>query len=143
MPDAGRPNAVFAYGTLQFPEVMRLVVGRILPSEPAVLEGYGRYLIQGQTFPGAVPEPGESTSGVLYRDLDPVTMKRLDRFEDEFYEQRLVSVTTGSGESVPAFVYIVPEERTGILSREPWDEVQFAREHLVSFLSDRDLLGEG
>jgi gamma-glutamylcyclotransferase (GGCT)/AIG2-like uncharacterized protein YtfP len=139
MPDPGRPDAFFAYGTLQFPEVMRLVVGRTLPAEPAVLEGYGRYLVRGQTFPGLVAEAGSSTPGALYRDLDPDAVARLDRFEDDFYERRTVSVTTGAGARVSAFAYVVPEGRSEMLSREPWDEVRFARQHLVAFLSDRNL----
>lgn len=140
MPDAGSPNAFFAYGTLQFPEVMRLVVGRILPSEPAELPGYARYVIRGHTFPGVVAKPGESAPGALYRDLDPETMGRLDCFEDDFYVREVVMVTTDTGERVSAFAYVVPEDRSGILSADPWDEGQFAQEHLVEFLSDRDLL---
>ena len=140
MPDPGREAAFFAYGTLQFARVLERVVGRPLAAIPARLEGYARFRVHGRTFPGLIAEDGALTRGMLYRAIDPSTFERLDRFEDEFYERRELTVVTDLGESIQAFVYVVPENRGALLSDEPWDEEQFLRAHLNTFLGDRNLL---
>ena len=49
---------VFAYGTLIFPEVVEIVVGRRPPKWDALLPGYRRARLDGRVYPGIVEEPG-------------------------------------------------------------------------------------
>jgi len=141
MPGPGEAKAFFAYGTLQLPEVMIRVVGRTFLSEPALLEGYARLCIRGETFPGLIEAPGRRTRGSLYAGIDPSALERLDRFEDDFYERREVRVRTNDGEDRAAETYVVPKAMAHVLSQEPWDETQFRSKHLSAFLSDRSLRG--
>ena len=86
---------LFAYGTLQLPEVFHAVTGRLRASEPATLTGYGRYGLLGLAYPGLIHEPGARTEGLLYRNLTGSELSRLDGFEaasDVYKRQALFHV---------------------------------------------------
>lgn len=126
---------LFAYGTLVVPRVMEAVTGRVFAGRPAVLEGYARYTVAGASYPGIVAAPGARTDGVLYHGLDPEALAVLDRFEDAFYERRVVLVGDPGKPPVPAHVYVVPERHRGVLGPEPWRRDVFEGEHLAAFLA--------
>jgi gamma-glutamylcyclotransferase (GGCT)/AIG2-like uncharacterized protein YtfP len=128
------PVSFFAYGSLLVPRVMRAVTGKIFPAVPAVLFGYARYRIAGESFPGIVKEPGSRTEGTLYRGVDPASMDVLDRFEDEFYARIRVTVRDADGNECEADTYAVPPERRSVLSTLPWDRDAFERGDLDAFL---------
>lgn len=125
---------VFTYGSLQFPEVLRAVIGRLPRGQPARLEGFARYRVRGATYPGIVAEPGAATDGTLWRDVDSVALAALDRFEGAFYERLVLPVVTKSGATLQAHVYVVADARREALGPEPWDEARFERDHLAAFL---------
>jgi gamma-glutamylcyclotransferase (GGCT)/AIG2-like uncharacterized protein YtfP len=121
---------LFTYGTLLVAEVMERVAGRRLPAERAVLVGWRRRLLRGATYPGLVPAPAESVEGLLYDGLDAEALARIDRFEGALYERRELAVTLGSGESRPAFVYVLRPEHRELVSELPWSEAEFRARHL-------------
>jgi gamma-glutamylcyclotransferase (GGCT)/AIG2-like uncharacterized protein YtfP len=125
---------VFAYGTLQFPEVVQAVTGRRFPWEPAVLDGYERRRVRGRDYPGIIVARGRHAAGQLYRDVDARSVTLMDRFEGALYERDRVIVTTADGAPVTADVYVVPPSRGHALSAEPWDGERFAAEHLAVFV---------
>jgi len=127
--------ALFCYGTLEFPEVLASVTGRHFPTMAASLDGYARYRVKNALYPAIVQEKGAQTDGTLYGDVDPASMRRLDRYEDSIYVRRIVNVRTIDGAIRAAQTYIVPEQRRWILSIRPWDKMQFARHHLKSYLA--------
>jgi len=127
--------ALFCYGTLEFPEVLALVTGRHFPAVAASLDGYARYRVKNALYPAIVSEKGSRTDGTLYCDLDPASIRRLDRYEDAIYVRRSVNVRTVDGAIRPAQTYIVPEQRRWILSARRWDKMQFARHHLRRYLA--------
>lgn len=43
---------VFTYGTLEVPDVMGAVTGRVYNSAEAITEGYARYLLKGTDLSG-------------------------------------------------------------------------------------------
>lgn len=73
-----------------------LPLGRLPPREDAALAGYIRHPVKSQVFPGLIrssraaaddssdPATG-TTSGVVYYDIRPSEMRRLDWFEDKEY----------------------------------------------------------
>jgi gamma-glutamylcyclotransferase (GGCT)/AIG2-like uncharacterized protein YtfP len=125
---------LFTYGSLVFAEVMRAVTGRSFAHEPARLPGWTRVCIRGTRFPGVRAHRSLATSGVLWRDVDPRSLARLDRFETHHYERRTLRVRTGSGEEVPAEVYVIADAHLHDLSQEPWDRAQFARQSLAQLV---------
>ncbi|HEX8884050.1 MAG TPA: gamma-glutamylcyclotransferase family protein, partial [Noviherbaspirillum sp.] len=72
---------VFTYGSLMFAEVWQPLVSGRYPSGPAVLAGYRRFAVPGVTYPGIVAAPGQEVAGLLYRDVAPDDLARLDLFE--------------------------------------------------------------
>ena len=126
--------AIFCYGTLEFPEIMQAVTGRRFPSVEARLDGYGRYLIKDAVYPGVIAEPQSGTEGMLYKDIDPDSLRRLDRYEDWLYARHTLSVRTVQDESVITEVYVIPEHKRWALSTKPWDKEKFARYHLRRYL---------
>ena len=128
-------KTVFCYGTLEFPAIMEAVAGRRFARIGAVLEGYACFVIKGAVYPGVVAEQGARTSGTLYTDVDPASLRRLDRYEDRTYVRRRAPVCTSSGETIEAEVYVVPTHRRWRLSAKPWIREEFARRHLMRYLA--------
>jgi gamma-glutamylcyclotransferase (GGCT)/AIG2-like uncharacterized protein YtfP len=125
---------LFCYGSLQFPTVMRAVVGRDFEAERAALVGYARYRVRDAEYPGLVPEPGARTEGTLYRGLDDAAIRALDHFEGAFYARLTLEIELASREREAAEVYVVVPARRGELSRDPWDAAHFERHDLERFM---------
>jgi len=125
----------FAYGTLELPEVMEAVTGRVFPARDAHLPGFARALLRDRSYPGIVERAGARTTGVLYDAVDRVAFALLDRFEDAFYERRRLDVEVGDGEPVSAHVYVIPPEHAGLLTSNPWQRARFATEHLTTYVA--------
>lgn len=126
---------VFAYGSLEFPVVLGAVIGRVPAREPATLEGFARFRVRDGTYPGIVAAEGARAEGTLWRGVDLDGLAALDRFEGALYERRRLPVRTRAGAVVAAHVYVVRDERRGVLSDEPWDKARFERRHLARFVA--------
>jgi gamma-glutamylcyclotransferase (GGCT)/AIG2-like uncharacterized protein YtfP len=125
--------AIFAYGTLQIPEVMQAVTGRTLIGRSAILPGYGCYCLRGRVYPGITREIGSTVHGSLYVEVYQDTLDLLDAFEDSMYERFEVEVTAGDA-VLPAQAYVIREAYRQILSRRPWDIEKFQGKHLDRYL---------
>lgn len=126
---------VFAYGSLMFPEVWRRVAGDASMARPAVLTGYRRFAVRDRTFPGIVADADAQVKGVVYRDVSPEAVARLDVFEDEMYERLKLPVTLLEGAVLPCEVYVVTDPYRHWLADSEWDPAVFERDHLSRFLS--------
>ena len=127
---------VFAYGTLQIPEVMVAVTGRTFPAESATLHGFARYRIRGTSYPGVRPRAGASVSGVLYCGLDCDALRRLDGFEDDYYCRQVLTVITSRNAAVQAQVYVVEQQYyASLVDDTPWDLDEFRQRSLVQLLN--------
>lgn len=126
---------LFAYGTLQVPEVMQSVTGRAFAACPARLDGYSRHGLRGRSFPGIRPNPGHSVEGTLFADIDEESLRRLDAFEDDFYRRETVATVDADGNLRDAQAYVVREEAYGLLLPEDWDLRRFREACLERFLA--------
>lgn len=125
---------IFTYGTLMLPEVMVAVTRQRFEYALAELDGYARYCIEGAPYPGLVPETDAATDGVVYFDVDPATVARLDAFEGDAYRRVRVEVCTVEGARVAAEAYVlVPAHRHRIV-RQTWSLEAFQTEHLNDFM---------
>lgn len=125
---------LFAYGTLQLPEVMLAVTAQVPTSHPARLVGFSRHRLLGKSFPGIRPNPNASVDGLLFINIDAQTLNKLDAFEDDFYRREPVTVITAAGTEWPAQAYIVEESAYDLLLPEAWSLEDFKRQHLNRFL---------
>lgn len=121
---------IFTYGSLMFPEVWQRIVRGACRSAPATLAGYRRRIVRNVSYPGMVPDPGESVPGLLYLDVDLQDVQALDRFEGAEYERRDVQVmlTDGSTMQAQAYVYLHPERLSDLAWQpERFDVARFLR----------------
>lgn len=125
---------LFTYGTLEFPEVMETLTGRVFPSTPAVIENHGRYCLKNRSYPGLRHRAGETTAGTLYRGIDERSLRILDWFEDACYLREILWVTISDGSAQRAAVYLIPPSRYTLLSDRPWELERFRRETLKSYM---------
>lgn len=114
---------VFTYGSLMFPEVWSTVVLGRTRHEAATAPGYARFVVRGETYPGAIAAPGASLQGVLYHDVDAADLERLDRFEGADYRRITVEVRGAAGQPLRAAMYLyLPVAR---LAPDIWDPEGF------------------
>lgn len=128
------PTACFTYGSLMCADIFRAIARQSCPAEPAHLAGYRRHPVRGEDYPGIRPAAGAAVDGVLYRGLSATALARLDAFEGTQYRRETVTVRTGSGALIPAWVYVFHPAQTHRLGRGDWDADAFLRHGKTRFL---------
>jgi gamma-glutamylcyclotransferase (GGCT)/AIG2-like uncharacterized protein YtfP len=117
---------VFTYGTLMFPEVWQAVVGREFATVQATASGYAIFRVRDAVFPGIIAAGERDTvRGVVYLEVDPASIARLDLFEDDFYRRESLWLTCADGERRAAEAYVVPVENRRVLTNETWQADRF------------------
>lgn len=123
---------IFTYGSLMFSQVWGKVVLGNYFSSPAMLNGYKRYRIRNETYPGLFEGKAiDSVSGVLYHDISADDLVRLDAFEGDYYE-RVPEKVAYEDRLIPAQVYITKHQY--LQSEDPWDPEYFRKYQLSNFL---------
>lgn len=130
---------VFTYGSLMFAQVWQRVVRGRYRFEPARLDGYARFAIAGETYPGMVARDGASVAGVLYLDVGQRDLAALDAFEGADYRRDAVRVAADSGcmRDAQTYLYLLPHR----LTAAPWQPDAFQMERFIGTYC-RDKLGE-
>ena len=127
---------VFTYGTLMYSEVWQAVAGRPAAAVQGKLAGFAIYRVRDQLFPGILSaSPVDVVPGVVYLDVDHEAVRRLDQFEDDFYQRQAVTVVCDDGQTRDAQAYVVPRENRDVLTTERWSADEFlARGDLEKFI---------
>jgi gamma-glutamylcyclotransferase (GGCT)/AIG2-like uncharacterized protein YtfP len=128
---------VFTYGSLMFPEVWRIVVGREFATVAGALAGYSIFRVADEPYPGiTVSTPTSVVPGLIYLDVDAASIERLDRFEGDFYNRANVPIDCANGEQFTADAYIVRPQNRHLLTDEAWTPESFvASGGLAQFLA--------
>lgn len=128
---------IFAYGTLMDADIMSHVSGVTGRGTNAVLEGYARYRVSGEQYPGIVPEGGGKVEGMVYFDISADQVRRLDIFEGEMYSREKIKVKiVGENTTAEVMAYVVKPEHVHFLTRKPWDFEGFLKEGKRLFEED-------
>src|SRR5690606_14239587 len=122
----------FTYGSLMFSPVWSRLVRGAHDSVAARLDGYQRYVVLGQDYPGLIARAGVSVIGRTYLDVDADDLRRLDVFDRSRYRRQDVRPTLASGAAREAQRYLWVGERG--LSAMPWQPHRF---DLEAFLAAR------
>ena len=125
---------IFAYGTLMIPEVMYAVTTREFLFKNAMLRGYARFTVKGESYPGIIPVTDAATKGIIYFDVDKLSLARLDAFEGDMYQRTPVRVEMEKDEILNAETYVIKPEYRGYLSSKEWNVKEFNQKHLGAFL---------
>jgi len=118
------------------PDVLEFILERSLPSEPATLGGFSRYMVRDRVFPAVIPDGKHDVHGLVLFGLTADDFHVLDDFESEIYERRPASVRTTNGFFVTAELYVLKEEFRSLLSEEEWNCNIFKLRHLGQYLRD-------
>jgi gamma-glutamylcyclotransferase (GGCT)/AIG2-like uncharacterized protein YtfP len=128
---------LFVYGMLLVPKIWEAVTGiNALAGKEGSIAGHQIFRVQGGDFPGIVQTGGreDRVPGKVFCDLPELAMRRLDAYEDTFYERNAVTVELDDGTSVLAEVYVIPEKKAAeILSPSPWTLDWFEENALDSY----------
>jgi gamma-glutamylcyclotransferase (GGCT)/AIG2-like uncharacterized protein YtfP len=117
---------VFTYGTLMFPEVWKAVVGREFASVGGTAKGYAIFRVRDAVFPGIIAASERDTvRGVVYLDVDPDSVARLDLFEDDFYGRETLQIECDDHQSRSAEAYVIPAGNCAVLTDETWRRDEF------------------
>lgn len=118
---------VFTYGSLMFPEVWNIVVGREFRTVHGTLSGYSRFRVEDAVYPGIIAAADVcSVEGLIYLDVDAASVERLDRFEGEFYDRLPLSINCADGEGRIADAYTISDKYLHVLTAESWTAEWFA-----------------
>ncbi len=128
-------DALFVYGTLQFPGVMEAVTGLVLPWVKAEAPGFAQFCFTDRIYPGLVAREGALTQGRVYTNLSHQTWELLDRFEDPIYRRDLLEVYRSDGSQMTSHAYVVPLAQQHLLSAELWQMDWFSHVHLDGYVS--------
>jgi gamma-glutamylcyclotransferase (GGCT)/AIG2-like uncharacterized protein YtfP len=130
---------VFVYGSLMFPPVAQGVAGIAAPGFPAVLHGYSRYTVRDRErarVPAILPQPGESTRGLIYKNVSENSIDLLDQFEEvesEMYLRTQILAKLSDGQEILADTYIAGPRIRDLLSGT-WDPEAFKKDELQYYL---------
>ena len=125
---------LFCYGTLMFPPVLERLISHAYTLQPAVLQGYTRYCVKNQVYPGVVREPGGQTDGLILHPIGPSQLKKLDAYEGASYQRLKLQVHTSQAEVVNAWCYVIPQRGRYLLANNLWRPERFLACHLSSYL---------
>ena len=121
---------VFTYGSLMFEPVWSRVVAGRYGQLAARLDGFDRFAVVGEDYPGAVPAPAGRIDGVVYLAVEEADVARLDDFEGADYRRTTVAVTAADGSTHAAETYVyLPVDR---LAPTGWAPESFALEHFLA-----------
>lgn len=112
---------LFAYGTLMCGEIMEEVAGVRLCHGPAILQGYSRWSVRGESYPALVPDGGGRVEGLVYLNVPEEAWEHLDRFEGEMYIRQGVEIALPGEKALPAETYVARPEWRERLDPRAWD----------------------
>jgi gamma-glutamylcyclotransferase (GGCT)/AIG2-like uncharacterized protein YtfP len=126
---------VFVYGSLMYLPVWGQVVKGVYPCLNALAKGYQRHAVPGETYPAMIENPAAQVQGLMWLNVLPEDLKRLDEFEGPEYERREIEVmlnTTGETAVANTYIWLKPE----VLTDSLWSVSQFEAEGMQSFLNN-------
>ncbi|REE97019.1 gamma-glutamylcyclotransferase family protein [Thermomonospora umbrina] len=121
-------EGLFVYGSLRFPEVLTILLGRVPAPETAAAPGWRVKALPGAVYPGLAPDPEGSADGLLLTGLSDAERVLLDDFEGDAYEPRLLPLADGRH----GWAYVWRYEA----APDDWDLVRFARRDLAAYLRE-------
>jgi gamma-glutamylcyclotransferase (GGCT)/AIG2-like uncharacterized protein YtfP len=116
---------LFTYGSLMCEDIMAYVAGEQLRATPALLPGFHRFLVKDEHYPGVVPDPTGTVTGLVYHTISLQGWSRLDAFEGEMYDRLPVTVRLGNHTEAQVFCYVFRPRFSHRLTATEWDYAAF------------------
>jgi gamma-glutamylcyclotransferase (GGCT)/AIG2-like uncharacterized protein YtfP len=122
------PGALlFAYGTLQFPDVLTALIDRVPQAQAASVTGWRAAALAGRSYPGLVAARSTAT-GLVLAGLRSQESQLIDDFESGPYA--LLQLTLDDSRSAWAYVWT---DQAAVLP-DNWSRQYFADARLAAFV---------
>lgn len=131
-------TTAFVYGTLQLPEVLTRVLGRVPEMVPARLHDHRRGRLTGERYPAVIAAPGAHVEGCALLGLSDAEWRLLDVYEGDLYERRLATVTFAGNIVGRAHTYALATHAATHFDPSDWSLSEFVERHLADFLRELD-----
>ena len=118
------------------PDVMYAITTREFRFIDAILRSYSRFTVKGASYPGIIPAAEASTEGIIYFNVDEMSLAQLDRFEGELYRRTSIQVEAEGGKILDAEAYVIKSNYQSYLSSKAWDVNKFTKTYLETFLEN-------
>jgi hypothetical protein len=118
---------LFVYWTLQFPDVLGVLLGRIPRISAALLAGWRAAALARRTYPGLTPAT-TTARGMLLSGLTEDEVVLLDDYESGPYDLRKLTLTDGRD----AWAYVWTDA-SSVLAAD-WSAARFAADQLPGFV---------
>ena len=115
-------------------DIMQEVSGLQPDRNRGILSGYRRFCLKGEDYPAVVPDAAGRVDGVIYSNLTGMAWDRLDRFEGEMYDRRIVEVRTDDDRLLEAATYVLKAQYHDHLDPVEWDFRVFLKRGKARFL---------
>lgn len=123
----------FFYGTLLDPDVRRAVLGSATEAgTPAVLHGWRRVFVRGDSYPVIRPTSGSTVDGLVFAAVNVEGTRMLRKYEGPSYRARRLTVRGADGGSVSAAVF-VPKD-FGVATGRAWTLASWQVRHKRPYL---------
>lgn len=130
---------IFTYGSLMFSPVWDKVVSGNYLASTALLRGYARRAVVNEQYPVAFAANAEdSIQGIVYFDVTPQDLYRLDCFEGDYYQRISVLLELPQQGQLRADAYIVKPRHQAIISDQLWDPRHFQEQGMHEFMTAYD-----
>jgi gamma-glutamylcyclotransferase (GGCT)/AIG2-like uncharacterized protein YtfP len=126
---------IFVYGSLMFDDVWGRIVHHRYEKKPALLPGYKRLSVKGESYPGLVKSFNSSVDGEIYFNVTAQDIRRLDKFEGSYYKKIPVTVIAEYGHAHKASTYLFIRHKRRLLSTRSWDPLRFQAKYLSKFIT--------
>ena len=73
---------------------MHAVTARHFRSQKAILRDYARFTVKGESYHGIIPVTDAITEGIIYLNVDELSLGQLDTFEGDLYQRTRIRVET-------------------------------------------------
>tara|TARA_R110001592_G_scaffold283010_3_gene550884 strand:- start:13842 stop:14309 length:468 start_codon:yes stop_codon:yes gene_type:complete len=118
----------FFYGTLMDQDLRAAVFGGPCASvRPAVLKGYRRRRVAGETYPALAPARHSHVDGLLIAGVSPAMAARTSVYEGDQYDAVSLAVTTTYGAACDAWTFL-PQAHVR-LSTHDWSLDTWQQQH--------------
>ena len=104
VPTKSPAKNLFVYGTLMDKRLLYQLTGKFFSTFPAVLRGFKK-LDSHLGYPYILPYKTSKVEGLLIKNIDPESIKKLDRYEGQLYSRKRVAVVWG-GKRTACEVYV-------------------------------------
>lgn len=104
-----RLTNVFAYGTLQEPDVIKELIGRVPDIKDAYVDGYVKFFDDDIGYYSAKKDEHSHIHGKVLMDIDETEIGLLDDYEgvsQRVYMRTAVKATFMSGDTVDSQLYV-------------------------------------